>query len=48
MENIAFAMTTQRNFAPKSWLAYGIIGFYGISLLASLRFMWDIRHPKTE
>ena len=30
------------------WLVFLIAGLCFAGILASLRFMWDIRHPKTE
>ena len=48
IETIAWTMTTQRTFAPTPWIAWGVLVFVALSTLASLKFMWDVRHPKTE
>lgn len=48
LDGVAFSMTTQRTFAPISWAAFGTIGFTAICVLGALKFMSDIRHPKTK
>jgi hypothetical protein len=34
-------------FAPKTWLPQFVIGIGFVVLCIALRFMWDVRHPKT-
>jgi hypothetical protein len=31
-----------------SWGSYGVSGLFCFGILACLKFMWDVRHPKTE
>ena len=45
---IAFEMTTQRSIEPNPYLAHIVTSFLAFCLAASLKFMWDIRHPKTD
>ena len=45
---LAFEMSTQRTSPPPTELAYAVSSFASFCVLASLKFMWDIRHPKTE
>jgi ABC-type glycerol-3-phosphate transport system permease component len=47
-ELIAWAMTVQRTAAPLTLVSWSVTGFLGLINLASLFFMWDIRHPKAE
>ena len=40
-------------FAPSGiklapWVIWGSSGFEFVGIFASLKFMWDVRHPKTE
>ena len=30
------------------WPVYGLGTLFSLGILASLKFMWDVRHPKTE
>lgn len=48
LETIAWAMSTQRTYAPIPWIAWGALVFIFLCALSSLKFMWDIRHSKTE
>ena len=50
MDRLAIELTTQRSeaFYSYSFLAHVLTIFYFICALASLKFMWDVRHPKTE
>ena len=45
---IAWKMTTQRTQPPGRYAGQLIIILLCTSVLASLKFMWDVRHPKTE
>jgi hypothetical protein len=47
LDTIAFEMNTQRT-PPRTGLAYSVGAFMSFCVLASLKFMWDIRHPKSE
>ena len=35
-------------FAPKTWLAPLVVGIGIVILIVALKFMWDVRHPKTS
>jgi hypothetical protein len=35
-------------FAPKTWLAPLVVGIGIVILFVALKFMWDVRHPKTS
>ena len=35
-------------FAPQTWLPQFVIGIGLVILCVALRFMWDVRHPKTS
>jgi hypothetical protein len=48
MEYLALEIGTQRIVEPQAYLPYGLTMFYGICIIAALRFMWDVRHPKPE
>ena len=48
MDAIAYEMSTQRSIGPRGELAYAVGIFMGFCVLASLKFMWDIRHPQPE
>ena len=49
-EEEAYALTTGPigELISRGDVAIGIISALGLSLFASLKFMWDIRHPKAE
>ena len=34
--------------AMNFWIIYVAVGFELLGIIACLKFMWDIRHPKTE
>ena len=48
MATLAIEMTTQRTLGPTAYVALAIVGIFGACSLASLKFMWDIRHPEAE
>ena len=48
LDALALEMSTQRSNAPRPVLAYTVGIFMGFCVLASLKFMWDIRHPQPE
>ena len=48
MDFIAIEMSTQRFVRPQPYIPYGLTIFYGICVIAALKFMWDVRHPKAE
>ena len=48
LDTIAFEMTTHRVSPPRTYLAYAVASFVSFCVLASLKFMWDIRHPKIK
>ena len=48
LNRLAFPDSVGRFFDPKNWLAPLIIGINMVIILVALKFMWDIRHPKTS
>ena len=50
MEDAAYAMASGpvAELYSRGDVAISIILAFGLALLASFKFMWDIRHPKTE
>ena len=48
LDIIAFEMSTQRSSEPRAEFAYAVGVFMSFCVLASLKFMWDIRHPRSE
>jgi hypothetical protein len=48
LDTIAHEISTQRSIEPREELAYTVGIFMGFCVLASLKFMWDIRHPRSE
>ena len=49
-EEIAYSMAGKEfdSFVPRGDIALSIVVIFGLAILASLKFMWDVRHPKTE
>lgn len=45
---LAIDMSTQRELGPTPNVARAIVAMFGVCSLASLKFMWDVRHPKRE
>ena len=48
MAVLSIGMSEQRNLGPTLWLPMGVAVIFAFCLLASLKFMWDVRHPRTE
>ena len=48
LDALAYEMSTQRSIEPRPELAYTVGIFMGFCVLASLKFMRDIRHPRSE
>ena len=48
MAVLSISMSEQRNLGPTLWLPIGVAVIFAFCLLASLKFMWDVRHPRTE
>ena len=48
MAALSVQISEQRNLGPTLWLPLGVVAIFAFCLLASLKFMWDVRHPKTE
>ena len=48
MATIAIEMSSDRGLTPQHWLPLGVIVIFSVCLLSSLKFMWDVRHSKTE
>ena len=45
---LSVEVSVQRVNAPADWTAFGVTAACVVSMLASLKFMWDVRHPKTN
>ena len=45
---LAIDLSTQRDLGPTSNVARALVAMFGVCSLASLKFMWDVRHPNTE
>lgn len=43
---LSIEMSTQRQLGPKVYLPLGVSATFVICTLASLKFMWDVRHPR--
>lgn len=48
MEKIAFEITVQRKHPPGEFFPYMFIVFWSFCVFLSIKFMWDIRHAKSE
>lgn len=48
MAALSVEMSTQRVLGPQLWLSLGVISIFVFCVGASLKFMWDVRHTKTE
>ena len=48
MATLAIDMSNQRTLGPTPAVARAIVVIFGVCPLASLKFLWDVRHPKTE
>ena len=48
MEKIAFEITVQRKHPPGEFFPYMFIAFWSFCVFLSVKFMWDIRHAKSE
>jgi hypothetical protein len=48
MAALSVQISEQRNLGPTLWLPLGVVAIFAFCLVASLKFMWDVRHPKTE
>ena len=49
-EDSAYAMASGEiaQLSSRGEVAFAIITAFGLAMIASLKFMWDIRHPKKE
>ena len=45
---LAIELSTQRTVAPQKWIPFAFVAIMAPMILASFKFMWDIRHPKNE
>lgn len=48
LNRLAYPENADQFFAPKSWLAPLTIGIGIVVLIVALKFMWDVRHPKSS
>ena len=49
-EDIAYALAEGdlKDSDSKAEVGVAILAVFAVGIIASLKFMWDIRHPKTE
>ncbi len=45
---LSLELSNVRSKGPADWTSWGVATTCGFSVLASLKFMWDVRHPKSE
>ena len=48
LNRLAYPDNQDLFFAPKTWLPQFVIGIGFVILCIALKFMWDVRHPKTH
>ena len=48
LNRLAYPDNVDRFFAPRAWITPLTIGIGIVILLVALKFMWDVRHPKTS
>ena len=48
MAELSIQKSTERVMGPTPELPILLVIVFGFCLLASLKFMWDVRHPNTE
>lgn len=48
MAELSVQISTLRQLGPRPNLPIGLLVVFIFCTIASLKFMWDIRHPKTE
>ena len=48
LNQLAYPDTDGNFFAPKTWLPQFVLGIGFVILGIALKFMWDVRHPKTD
>jgi hypothetical protein len=49
-EDVAYGLASGdlAQFTSKENVGLAIVAIFAICIIASLKFMWDVRHPKTE
>ena len=47
LSSLAFPDNTDHFFTPKSWVPPFVLGIGLVIICIALKFMWDVRHPKT-
>ena len=48
MAALSIDLSEYRELGPQIWLPYGVVIIFLFCIAASMKFMWDIRHPKIE
>ena len=48
LNQLAFPDSRDNFFAPRPWLPHFVLGIGFVILGIALKFMWDVRHPKTD
>ena len=48
MAALSIDLSEYRELGPQIWLPYGVVIIFLFCIAASMKFMWDIRHPKSE
>jgi hypothetical protein len=47
LNRLAFPESQDSLFSPRLWLPYLVLGVGFVVLFIALKFMWDVRYPKT-
>ena len=48
MAALSIQASEVRELGPQHWLPMGLVCIFSICLVASLKFMWDVRHLKDD
>ena len=48
MAALSIEISGKRELGPQIWLPIGVVVIFAFCITASMKFMWDVRHPKTE
>ena len=48
MAALSIEISERRELGPQLWLPIGVVVIFTFCITASMKFMWDVRHPTTE
>jgi len=46
LANLSLAMSQTRELGPQNWIPLGMVFIFVVCIAVSLKFMWEIRHPR--